>query len=577
MSGWIWDALGIKPTRDEREIRRAYARKLKVTNPEDDPEGFKALREAYDHALARLQSGSSRHAPRAAPRPPAPPVKQTQTRVSAPEQAEGDIDSELAVERRRLEEHEHLRKALVARLRSDIRDNEATLVALMAVLRSPAMTSLKVHEQTEALLIDLILNEGGASDVLIAPAIAFFEWDNARIGGENSRGRPVIQLRDDLEAIQRLLHPDFYLHKAFQALSRPVYNLRLFGYRLTPGLRESVTKLFAAYDVDRGPLAGRLDPEAVAWWRKHLFGPRIGPWSFWMTGLGPFLALGVLSAGAPPDAPYDAGAQFAAWFAFQIIAVLLLLGIHFVLVRPRWAWLRDGGEWDAPAWQRLGWAPLALSVTPLSILGSGPVFLAVVATPAAVALGWSWIVRPTRDLRALPALVVALLLQRLGILAFCLVAYTSVLDRPGGDVFLVSLAAMLAFVFSQGHLQNMWFGATPRQRRIAVGSLAVAAGGLSLLVPIAVAAPLPGLVAGTTFAFALVALALLEVLPPWIRRTFVMAQFFIVIFVTGLSHDPAGDNVVVGLELSRWVLWTVVAIAVATFIPLSRPAARRRF
>lgn len=46
----IWDVLGIAPTTDESEIRRAYARELKQRRPDKDPQGFQALREAFDSA-----------------------------------------------------------------------------------------------------------------------------------------------------------------------------------------------------------------------------------------------------------------------------------------------------------------------------------------------------------------------------------------------------------------------------------------------------------------------------------------------------------------------------------------------
>lgn len=48
----IFEVLGIGETKDGDEIRRAYRKKLLSVNPEDNPEGFKRLRKAYESALA---------------------------------------------------------------------------------------------------------------------------------------------------------------------------------------------------------------------------------------------------------------------------------------------------------------------------------------------------------------------------------------------------------------------------------------------------------------------------------------------------------------------------------------------
>ena len=49
--GMEWSILGIEATTDKEEITKAYRNVLKRTNPEDDPEGFKRLRGAYDAAM----------------------------------------------------------------------------------------------------------------------------------------------------------------------------------------------------------------------------------------------------------------------------------------------------------------------------------------------------------------------------------------------------------------------------------------------------------------------------------------------------------------------------------------------
>ncbi|MBW5469123.1 tetratricopeptide repeat protein [Brevibacillus formosus] len=53
----IWRILDIDPTEDISTIKKAYAKKLKLHHPEDDPEGYQQLREAYDLAIKMAKKG----------------------------------------------------------------------------------------------------------------------------------------------------------------------------------------------------------------------------------------------------------------------------------------------------------------------------------------------------------------------------------------------------------------------------------------------------------------------------------------------------------------------------------------
>lgn len=65
-----WNVLGLTPDADTRTIKRQYAALLKKTRPDDDPEGFQRLRDAYETALDWSQT---------------PPAPESEDEASTPE------------------------------------------------------------------------------------------------------------------------------------------------------------------------------------------------------------------------------------------------------------------------------------------------------------------------------------------------------------------------------------------------------------------------------------------------------------------------------------------------------------
>lgn len=61
-----WEHLGIEPTDDQNTIRNAYRARLPDVHPERDPEGFQALRSAYEDALNQARGETPAANPEAA-------------------------------------------------------------------------------------------------------------------------------------------------------------------------------------------------------------------------------------------------------------------------------------------------------------------------------------------------------------------------------------------------------------------------------------------------------------------------------------------------------------------------------
>ncbi|GLQ94503.1 J domain-containing protein [Dyella acidisoli] len=53
---WAFELLGLRPDADVADVKRAYARLLRITRPDDDPEAFQRLHMAYKIVLAHISA-----------------------------------------------------------------------------------------------------------------------------------------------------------------------------------------------------------------------------------------------------------------------------------------------------------------------------------------------------------------------------------------------------------------------------------------------------------------------------------------------------------------------------------------
>ena len=354
-----WALLGLKPGADRADIRRAYARLLKTTNPEDDPEGFMALRAAHDAALNQLQwhqqwpdeadaAADGSEAVKAAPSPPPPPAEDPHCTA----------------------EHDDLlarQEALIAAIQAGPGGQRAAFDALMA---APAMDGVATRANVENWLAGLIAGSLPASDPLVVTAIDRFGWDDLPPGRIPPAIAALLQRREEGEFVAGIARPHTDLHVGYMALSKPPGPRwwRHLGAMVSaaPAQTRSILGL-----VD-GPLPGIadwLDADAVAAWRDWHSKVRLRLWMILtMFPLAAVVLTGLLRASGWPK-PVQQGFGLLAWAA--------PLGLLAVL---RWR-QRFQDDWEQPEWHYLHWPPAVLALPLLAALwpavpAMAPLFLA---------------------------------------------------------------------------------------------------------------------------------------------------------------------------------------------------------
>lgn len=497
-----WPILGIAPTRDQTAIRRAYAARLKVTNPEDDAEGFQALRAAYDNARRiaehmhddedadledpyddeEARADEDADAAFAASRPVGPsPEAEAPLPDFGPSAGLEPTGAERPWGAAR-EATEHVTRGELDALNADLArlaeiihaatvDRDAARQALRAVLVSPALDSMDIREQAEHRIGTLILNGGLGAAVLIDPSSQAFGWDTERVGARSPLGHAVQARRDDLTYLLTIQSPGSELHGVWKALSEKPTGLRLVWNRLTVGLPGQVRRVLETVYQQHRSLIDAFDPDALAWWQKRLEGAWFGPLMVWTTVVAPLFLTPIL-VGADLFGK-DKGGAFAIAYPTLLGSVLALLGGLLGVLRLQGLW-REQREYQATRWETLGWAPLALAGLAGAALApaAGPFF----AVAGAVALVWSMVTATTYQATRMvettwsfpaswfpyiqiPFTAPVWLLRTFGLLAlyiFLIWSLEAPLAGAWSALALPVTAAGLAFVAGHERLQDEW-------------------------------------------------------------------------------------------------------------------------
>ncbi|MEH0198144.1 J domain-containing protein [Caulobacter sp. CCNWLY153] len=471
MSHDIWDVLGIAPTRDRDAIRRAYARKLRVTNPEDDAEGFMRLREAHDEAVARIgwdwmweedEGGEGDHDAQAgdpyAAAPTLAPVA-----LATLERAPPASPTPLTPEAEELQ-------ARIERLELLLRGHEmapATELeaAFHAVLNAEALEQIAVADEVETRISHLLLEAAPRSDALLAPAVDAFRWRRDDLHFEPSDVvQAIIQRRDFVERRDRLVRNDEQARAVVAVLQGPPTAKVSLWRRLNPRFEIVMKTLLERLGDGHEVLMAGFDAQTVAAWRQRYARPRLSSGMIWFTLGAPLLA--PLIAGVAGLSPAAILAAYLATAAVILAAQLFYLQ-GYLRLKTAWEVHRS---WRAGALERIGWAPLSLLLLPVSALLPDTLWSPLaVAGLGALLLAWTFTTTDPPSGLALP------LHQRLLGQA---VPFAWALTLPLFDVDVVTPSMLAALVVAaavdfRGGAQTIqaWhleMGRTPRL----VGSLA---------------------------------------------------------------------------------------------------------
>lgn len=406
----IWETLGVAEGCDRDAIRRGYARKLKTMNPEDDADGFKVLREAYDEALREaewaLRYGTddgdeydeeeeeeyAAFAIDDADQYTRPwPVRVDTPGRDAPDDGPAD-DAFAAQAARESAAFDALMSEFAERLHPDAAaDPDGLLATFDAIVASPVMDGISARSGAEAWLAGTIADSIPRSDPIIPHAIRTFGWDDSdhrRL--DDWHIRRIVRRTDEWNWIATAEIPGTDAHVGWTTLTGPPlppWRMRLLAWSATR--RAQVARVLVHAEYEMPGLHFHMTPERVAWWQAFegrayhtLSTLLLAPLFLWLV-----LAAAVALSGK------DETIGYAMLVGGPLALAAPTLWVRLVK-RRQTGWLFGETE-PPPRWFLTGWMPAAAAWPLIAMLLPGnEVGVAVAIVLSALLVLWTTIAQP---------------------------------------------------------------------------------------------------------------------------------------------------------------------------------------
>ncbi len=370
--GEAWQELGIDPTRDAVQIRRAYARRLRDANPEDNSPAFLTLRAAYELAMQLARRGLADPAP---PLPPPPAPAPEPAPVVSPQA------QQLARAGQRLGE--------LLRVRGPLDIAEARRL-LDEILASPLLESLNVQIALERRLAEMLLAAAPRADELIQVVSDRFGWP-ARVQGIRTDPLVVaavgrLESRRELDQFSAASGRRGLAFRLVHERPRPVWRGALIAFY---GIDFTVRTLLREMDWASPLLRRMLNRESLVWFTAY--GQR------WMAMVTVVRILAVPTLVLPLLPVGRLGSRV---LLALLIDTAVIVGFSAILAARKWAiapaqaWFRERNRRRPSALLQLGWYPLVIALWFLSlVLPMRAVAFIPLVVLGLLCMGWAVTVR----------------------------------------------------------------------------------------------------------------------------------------------------------------------------------------